>query len=103
MDKPISAGDLAIIIKTTKNHDCNRLGLIVRVDSVRLNNRTVPVGKRFHGHCKWCGWSGSMVAEGRERFNVAVVGSKIIAVSSLKRIPPLEELDVVKRDESIVA
>jgi predicted Zn-ribbon and HTH transcriptional regulator len=95
MDKPISVGDLVYVARTCCEapiKDGVRIGLPWRVEIVAQLNPS---------RCKKCGFTDNgLYASSNEikraKWNCA-------PVSWLKRIPPLSELDDVKRDEELTA
>lgn len=88
MDKPISVGDWVQVVKPMPccGHTTPMQGHIFQVSSFQLD-----IGYR----CEYCGAS----TDGTS----ASGGERPVDVPRLKRIPPLEELDDVKRDEEITA
>jgi hypothetical protein len=86
MSRPIKAGDLVVVLR---NHCSDAsVGLILRVENVEPNDRL---------HCRKCGapmpgWP--MVARVERPY-----GTCYAPLPWLKRIPPLDELDDVKREE----
>lgn len=97
MDKPIASGDLVRIVrKFCEAHDDHGLGLYFVVDSI------VPA-KNFA--CRRCFDAGGPTLTNGEALAIGDVGKGrgFYPVSCLRRVPPLEELDDVKRDEEITA
>jgi hypothetical protein len=91
MDKPISVGDLVMVVRGP--HCClqpdGHEGSTFRVTGIRV---THPGGST----CRLCG-------NHRSGFSATGHHAHNFYVSRLKRIPPLEELDAVKKDEEITA
>lgn len=88
MSKPISIGDLVVVLR---GHQCGigKMGTVVEIF-------------RHHhdGTCKDCGArlpkvNGGLVA----RLDI----DRRFAITRLKRIPPLDEMESAKRDEGITA
>jgi hypothetical protein len=89
MDKPISVGDLVMVMRQSACICPNESKIIGHVFTV-TNLRVIG------GLCQACGRPLAIA-------NVAIghSGGGDVEVSRLKRIPPLEELDDVKKDEEI--
>lgn len=87
MSEPIKVGDLVMIIRGNKC--CGRtdsLGVTFQVTEIR----------HHEGICKYCcAHNSGLVADS--------VRPTVTYLYKLKRIPPLSELDDVKRDEEITA
>jgi hypothetical protein len=88
MDKPISVGDLVVVVRWAPCGCC--LGLIGKVSRI-LAPRALKL-------CLQCNheWPLGTLAP-------AVVGDYGVPVAWLKRIPPLDELESEKHDEEITA
>lgn len=109
MDKPISVGDL---VQVVRGHSCLmevRLGAIFVVDGFTpaLNGGWTcgRCGERDIASHDAYGATGLGAAPVKVDLPFAHLtnGRKSIPVSWLKRIPPIEELDDVTRDEEITA
>lgn len=87
MDKPISIGDLVVVVKpVTCCGSAKRLGWIFRVDHMQG-------GPNYCGQCK-ANWG--------ESLDVWARGSSwCVPVANVKRIPPIGELEGEKRETSI--
>ena len=86
MDKPISVGDLVQVVKPRVCcGDASGLGKVFKVGGFHTGS-----------FCMACGIVAVDVAEIAGDF-------RSCEISRLKRIPPLEELDDLKRDEEITA
>lgn len=91
MSEPIKAGDLVMIVKPSQ---CTGLpdgvGTPFVVDSVVAK-------ENVHGRCLNCGQSH------RTSQFYASDGEVLWPFARLKRIPPLNELDAIKRNEELTA
>lgn len=97
----IKVGDLVVVNKPASHGPCG-LGLIFRVTNIRHPERGSS-GRAWR--CSFCGKSG-IHQPGVGRPGGLVEGyrrTKGMPLWRLKRIPPLSELDDVKRDEEITA
>lgn len=91
MEKPISVGDLVMVVR---GHACTVSafgGLPVRVGEIRA-----PYGKSWD--CARCGGKKVAPTSPYVPHNGAA-----LPLPWLKRIPPLDELEDVKRDETVTA
>lgn len=89
MDDPIKVGDLVVVVRSPCAHGDKELGRIFQVVALRFDC----------SHCRKCfhytehQWHCTDPEDETAGFPLA----------SLKRIPPLDELESVKRDEEIHA
>jgi hypothetical protein len=96
-DKPISVGDLVVVVRPTP-HGCHGgVGHVFQVTNIR-QPRVNAVGI-VNVKCHWCGfrvqqkWNGrALMAEG---------GEAAVALRRLKRFPPLPELESERTEENI--
>ncbi len=99
MDKPIGVGDLVQVVFPPRNHECNCLGAVFKVTRIRKNTDRIKLGKVYKTLCRWCGYTGS--ASTTKTILVAEGGKSVVALSRLKRIPPLSELEGVRTEETL--
>lgn len=93
MDKPISVGDLVVVVRTCCPKR-DELGAHFRVASISA----FMGGEWGCKHCDAYGYDSKIIAEqhyGPKR------DSKHAPLGWLKRIPPMEELEGEKRDEKL--
>lgn len=88
MDKPISVGDLVMIVRGNKC--CGR------PDALGTTFTVTNIYEHSGGICKTCHAPSSGLVADSER-------STVTYLYKLKRIPPLSELEGVKRDETVNA
>lgn len=84
-DKPISVGDLVVVVRGTRCCGvAGNIGLVYRVALIR---------PEAHWHCTYC--------RSHEREPLVAAASHIngYQLSRLKRIPPLDELESERTDE----
>lgn len=86
-DKPISVGDLVMLVKGCCQDAEKHLGWVGTVEGVLQTHSYCHCGDSFAGLCAI----------------VTIEKRGDLPLRWLKRIPPLEELDEVKRDEEITA
>lgn len=77
MDKPISVGDLVVVVHS---HCDDKLGLVARVERLRQAGSNL--------RCNQC-----MSRVGPPGTHCAVIGSDVWPLGWLRRIPPLDELE----------
>jgi hypothetical protein len=92
MDKPISVGDLVMVTAPFCVH-YGKVGYVFTVSAIEP-------ARNYRG-CEKCS---PLITDGRPLAEGDVGnGRGFYPLSLLKRIPPLEELDDVKKDEEITA
>jgi len=97
MSEPIGVGDLVMVVR---GHSC----VMERLGGVPYRVKHIAPQRNGGWHCSRCGtWDiapEELVGAGFEGVHVAGNG---IPLGWLKKIPPLSELDDVKRDVEITA
>ena len=89
MSELIQVGDLVVVVRVAKCGCLNPLGYIFQVESI------YSAGPAWH--CRYCG------VHNIENYKWEAVTPTGYALRTLKRIPPLSELESEKRDEDITA
>lgn len=98
MDKPISVGDLVVVVKPARCCVAS-LGTVFTVTRIR-NNINFSDGKTMTVRCSWCGNKKDVPAAVRpvaEGFNA----NRGMPLVRLKRIPPLSELESERTEEML--
>jgi hypothetical protein len=96
-DKPISVGDLVVVYRPTP-HGCNGgVGSVFQVTKIRPPR--VNADNTVKVRCHWCDFR--IVVRWNGRGLMVEGGESTVAMSRLKRIPPLSELEGERTQEDM--
>lgn len=105
----IRVGDLVMVVRQARSHECSSLGAIFRVTKIRSSDYYherlgIRRGESHFCRCAWCGWTAKRTISTSAGTWMLVEGGKAGALthmSRLKRIPPLSDLEGVTDEERL--